>query len=78
MTLDDAKALKMNIHATFESPQGQETMKFIEKIGSWYPSIKDSNETNSIIARDANRKLIATLKTILNLTPEQMVYITED
>ena len=78
MTLEQAQALKQNIHATFDSPHGQETMKFIEKIGSWYPHMKDLNDTNSIVARDANRKLIATLKTISNLTPEQIVYLTEE
>ena len=78
MNLEQARVLKQNVCATFDSPQGKETMKFIEEIGSWYPHLKDLNDTNSIVARDANRKLIATLKTISNLTPEQIVYLTED
>ena len=78
MTIDEAKALKQNIHSTFESPQGKETMKYLEKIGGWTPSIYDSGDTNEIIARDANRRLIGTLKTIMNLTADQIVKITEE
>lgn len=78
MRLDEAQALKKNIHACFDSAHGKEVMKYLEKIGSWYPTYNDSNETNDIIARDANRKLISTLKTIMILTPEQIVNITEE
>ena len=70
--LDYVKGLKSNLHITFESPQGQEVMKFIEQIGSWYPNIFDTSETNEVIARDANRRLIGTIKSILALSPEQI------
>ena len=77
MTLIEAQRLKSNIHATFETPSGKETMKFLEKIGGWTPSIYDSGDTNEIIARDANRRLIGTLKTIMNITAEQMLALEE-
>lgn len=77
MTRDEAASLKSNLHATFDSPHGQETMRYLEKIGSWYPTVYDSGDTNEIIARDANRRLIGTLKTILILSPEQIVKLTE-
>lgn len=77
MTLNDASALKKNIHATFESTYGKEAMKYIEKIGSWTPTMYDSGETNEIIARDANRRLIGTLKSIMILTAEQIVTLTQ-
>jgi hypothetical protein len=70
---DYVAGLKSNMHATFDSPQGKEVMKFLEKIGGWTPSIMDSNETNDIIARDANRKLLGTIKTILELKVDQIV-----
>lgn len=76
MTINEARALKQNVHVTFDSPSGKETMKFIEKIGGWYPTLLDSKETNAIVGRDANRQLIATLKTILELSPEQIVELT--
>ena len=75
MTLNEAKALKMNVHATFESSTGKEVLAYIEKIGSWIPTVYDSGETNEIIARDANRRLIGTLKTIMSLSSEQIVQI---
>lgn len=73
MTLEEAKILKHNVMATFETPQGKETMKYLEKISQWIPSKYDSGDTNDIIARDANRRLIGTLKTIMNITAEQMM-----
>lgn len=76
MTIDEAKVLKANVHATFESPQGKEVMTYLEKIGGWTPSIYDSGDTNNIIARDANRRLIGTLKTIMNVNAEQIVALT--
>ena len=76
MTIDEAKTLKNNVHLTFETPSGKETMKFLEKIGGWTPSIYDSGDTNEIIARDANRRLIGTIKTIMELTAEQIVTLT--
>lgn len=73
MTLDEAKTLKNNIHLTFESPQGKETMKFMKQIGSWWPHVSDSMDTNAIVARDANRRLLGTIRTIMDLTPEQIL-----
>lgn len=67
------QTLKANMHATFDTPQGKEIMLFLEKIGSWYPTVFDTNETNAVIARDANRRLIGTLKTILTLSADQIV-----
>jgi hypothetical protein len=77
MTRDEAAALKSNMHTTFESPQGKEIMRFIEKIGNWTPTVFDSMDTNDIIARDANRRLIGTLKTIMEISPDQIVTLTE-
>lgn len=73
INIQEAKALKQNVHMCFETPAGKETMAFIEKIGGWYPTMLDSGETNAIIARDANRRLIGTLKTIMSISAEQIV-----
>lgn len=69
----DVAALKSNLHATFDSPQGKEAMKFLEQIGGWTPSVFDSGDTNDIIARDSNRRLIGTVKTILELSVDQII-----
>ena len=78
MTLDEIKALQSNIRTTFETPQGKEVMAYIEKIGCWTPTVFDSGETNEIIARDANRRLIGTLKSLLILTPEQVRALSQE
>ena len=77
MTLADAQALKKNVHATFESLHGKEVLTYIKKIGGYTCNVYDSSETNEIIARDANRRLIQTLESIMILTPEQIVAITK-
>jgi hypothetical protein len=71
------KEIQSNLRATFDSPQGREVMAFMEAIGGWYPSVYDSQETNAIIARDANRQLIGTLKTLLTLSPEQVMALAQ-
>lgn len=78
MTIDEARSLKSNIHATFESEHGKETMKFMEKIGAWFPTVYDSGDTNEIIARDANRRLIGTIKTIMTLNADQISQLTKE
>jgi len=77
MTLDEAKSLKNAIHITFESNSGKEAMAYMEKIGGWIPTVYDSGETNEIIARDANRRLIGTLKSIMSLNADQIVSLTQ-
>ena len=78
MNINEAKSLKSNVHTVFDSDAGKEVMKYMEKIGCWIPNVFDSGDTNEIIARDANRRLIGTLKTIMNLTPEQIAALTTE
>lgn len=67
------KKLKQDIHFVFDSPQGKDVLEFIKDISGWIPTKWDSSETNDIIARDANRRLIGTILTILELSPDQIV-----
>ena len=53
-------------------------MRFIENIGGWTPSVFDTLETNEVIARDATRRLIGTLKSLLELSPEQIVAMAKE
>lgn len=72
MDIDEIKALKGNMHATFDSPQGKEVLKYLEKICMWYPTIHDPIDTNSIVSRDAQRRIYGTIQTILNCSAEQL------
>lgn len=71
------QGLKSNLNTVFGSPQGAEVFKFLEEIGSWNPKVWDSMETNHIVARDANRRLLGTVRTIIELEPEQIVALAK-
>lgn len=71
------QGLKSNLKTVFETPQGQEVFRFLEEIGSWNPKVWDSMDTNSIVARDANRRLLGTVRTIIELEPEQIVALAK-
>lgn len=69
--------LKSNMHVCFDSEHGKEVLRFLENICHWTPSVLDSNETNDIIARDASRKVLGTIKTLLTINPEQIVALAK-
>lgn len=71
------RELQSNLRATLDTPAGKEVMDFIEQIGGWWPDVFDTCETNEVIARDANRRLIGTLKSVMKLTPEQIVAMAQ-
>jgi len=54
-------------------PEGQRLMEFLEDIsGFWHPGYDPANETSVQIAA-GRREVVLTLKTLLKLTPEQVV-----
>ena len=75
--VEEIKALQANLHACFGSPQGKEVLKYMEQLCHWTPTIYDSNDTNDIIARDASRKIYGTIKTFLELNPEQLAALAQ-
>lgn len=76
--IEYVKGLQSNIRIALDSPQGKEVMKFIEEIGSWTPTIFDTLETNEVVARDANRRLIGTLKSLLELSADEIVLLAKN
>lgn len=74
---DSVKNLKANMHVCFDTPPGKEVMDFLERICNWYPSAGDPVETNEVIGRDARRQALATIKTILKCSPEQLMKLNE-
>lgn len=75
--INDVKGLQSNLHTIFDGEPGKEVMRFLEAIGGWYPNIYDSIDTNEIIARDANRRLLGTIKTLLKLSADQIVELSK-
>lgn len=67
------KNLQANLRVTFDSPAGKEIMDFLENSCGWYESIFDPVNKDRILINAGKREVVATLKTLLKLTPEQIV-----
>jgi len=72
MKAEDVRALKSNVHATFDTPQGTEVMKFLEKSCSWYHSVWVPGNPDLTLINDGKRQVVATIKTILECSPDQL------
>ena len=70
---EDAATLKNNMHATFDTPQGQEVMRFLEHTCCWYQSCLVPSNGELTLVNDGKRQVLATIKTILTLSPDQIV-----
>lgn len=73
--LDYVKGLKSNIRISLDTDAGKELVKFLEQLCGWY----DFNETepNKILIAHGKRQVLATLKTLIELTPEQIVAVAK-
>lgn len=74
--LNYVKGLKSNLRASLDTEAGKEVMKFLEELCGWY-DFKESG-TNEILIAHGGRRIVATLKTLMELTPEQIVAITKE
>jgi len=68
----DAKAIVANVRSVFDTPQGKEVMDFLEESCGWYESIFDPDNRDRILINAGRREVVATIKTLLRLTPEQI------
>lgn len=69
--IDYVKALKSNLRATLDTESGKEVMKFLEELCGWYEF--SEVDPNRILIAHGKRQVLATIKTLLELTPEQIV-----
>lgn len=69
--------LKANLHATFDTPQGQEVMRFLELSCGWYQSVFSPQNPELTLINDGKRQVLATIKTILDLSPEQIIVLAK-
>lgn len=76
--IDEAKALKSNVSYIFGTPQGKEVMRFLEEACGWYSSIWDPQSRDLALINDGKRQVIATIKSIMRLSPEQIVNMIKD
>ena len=72
--IDDVKALQSNLRASLLTPPGKEVVIFLEEICGWY----DFSEVdpNLILIKHGKRAVLATIKTLLELTAEQIVAVS--
>lgn len=75
--IDEVKGLHNNIRATFDTPQGKEVMSFLEEAAGWYESIFDPDNRDRILINAGRREVVATLKTFLKYTPEQIMAMAQ-
>ena len=68
--VEHIKGVQSNLRTLFGSPHGIEVMKFLEQICGWY----DFSETdpNSIMVSHGKRQVLATIKTLIDLSSEQV------
>ena len=78
LDLDYVKSLKANMHATFDSPQGKEVMEYLEEVCGWYESIYDPVDKDRVLINAGRREVVATIKSFLKLTPEQITALVKD
>jgi hypothetical protein len=77
MNRDDIVALKSNFETTFNSPQGKEVMKYLEGACGWYRSVySEGSDRDVVLINDGRRQVLATIKSILELSPEQIAVIS--
>lgn len=72
------ESLKSNFHSTFDSPQGKEVIKFLEKTCCWYQSTLMPGHPELSQQNDGKRQVLATIKTILELSADQIVQLANE
>ena len=70
----EIRSLQTNMRPVFESPEGKEVMRFLEQICGWYDF--SEVEPNLIQIKHGKRQVLATIKTLLECTPEQVIQLT--
>ena len=70
---DYVKTLKSDMHAVFDTAQGKEVMDFLEQSCCWYQSVWSPTSPELTLINDGKRQVLATIKTILSVSPDQIV-----
>ena len=72
---DDVAGLQSNLRASLDTPQGKEVIKFLEEICGWYDFME--TDPNMILIKHGKRQVLATIKTLLKLNPDQIVALAK-
>jgi len=77
-SLDYVKGLQSNLRAIFDNNAGKDVMEFLEISCGWYQSIFDPNNRDISLINDGKRQVVATIKTLLRCTPEEIVSLAQE
>ena len=69
--IEQVKGLQSNLRASLDTPQGKEGVSFLEEICGWY-DFKDI-DPSIIQIKHGRRQVLATIKTLLDLSADQIV-----
>lgn len=73
--IDDVKALQSNLRGSLDTTPGKEVMAFLEDICGWY-DFKEVDDKRILIGH-GKRQVLATIKTLLKLQPEQIIAMAQ-
>ncbi len=76
--IEYVKGLQSNLRASLDTPPGKEVIIFLENACGWYQSIFDPANRDLCLINDGKRQVLATIKTLLKLTPEQIVAMAKE
>ena len=74
--IEYVRALQSNLRATLDTPQGMEVITFLENLCGWYDF--SATAPDLILIAHGKRQVLATIKTLLRLLPEEIVALTEE
>jgi len=73
--VDDVRALQSNLKASLETDAGKEVIMWLEEVCGWYDFTEQ--DPNIILIKHGKRQVLATLKTLIKLQPEQVVALSQ-
>ncbi len=74
--IEDVRGLQSNLRASLDTPAGKEVVKFFEEICGWYDFLE--TDPNMILIKHGKRQVLATIKTLLKLSPDQIVALAQE
>ena len=73
--IDYVKGVQSNLHATLDTPQGKEVMRFLEEMVGYNSTIFDPSNKENTWVRDGARQVVATLHTLLKQKADDIVLL---
>ena len=76
--INEVRTLQSNLHTLFDTPQGHAVMRFLETSCGWYESVFTVLDKDQILINAGRREVVATIKSLLDHSPEQIVALVKN